>query len=402
MLQDRLKFKRWVDQLAGSVGARLNTGRRIFGFALISAGFVGFLWFTPWVLTVPLGASVYFPYEPDGRSRFVQVTGPLSALLGLNEWASEREIPQACFAAVVAAEDTRFRSHGGVDWESLRSVVVEQKRQNGLRRMRGASTITQQLVKNLYLSRTRSVLRKAREIWGALLLETVASKQTILTWYLNVVELGPQVYGLTQAARFYFKKEARELLPHECVSLAVILPSPLKWNASLRSGRYSDFFSQRYGVVAARMKILAEVPGPILRAVRSGAPFGFAERDVGSELPALFSGEELEAHDASEGDEVEAGKAAEIDPDVPQAVPSPPPLPAQLGWPQQGPVDPASSDRDLAEFDEDRVSGDDSVVPAQSHSPDVEMVLPRELPDLPVDLPDILIDPALTPESGGD
>jgi hypothetical protein len=90
-----------------------------------------------------------------------------------------------------------------------------------------------------------------------------------------VVEFGPRVYGIEAAARHYFKKSAKELLPHECVSLTVVLPSPNKWNASLVSRSYSPFFTKRYSVITRRMQVLGHVGPSTLRQVRSGGPFFF-------------------------------------------------------------------------------------------------------------------------------
>ncbi len=286
MRQAAVKFKDLI------LGNSPSQARRAFRLSVIlGLGFV--VWFVPWVLTVPLGITLSMPYDADGESRYLAFNGPLAGALGMADWANAQEVPAACTAAVVAAEDTRFYEHGGVDWDSMESAwnynqnSLEkassgkskskrlQRHSNKAAKVRGASTITQQLVKNLYLSRDRSYLRKVREVVGALLLEPIVSKETILTWYLNVVEFGPRVYGIEAAARHYFKKSAKDLLPHECVSLTVVLPSPNKWNASLVSRSYSSFFTKRYSVIARRMQVLGHVGPSTLRQVRSSAPFFF-------------------------------------------------------------------------------------------------------------------------------
>lgn len=118
---------------------------------------------------------------------------------------------------------------------------------------RGGSTVTQQLVKNAFLSRDKSYLRKLREVAGALLADATLSKEDQLAWYFNIVEFGPRVYGIGPAAQFYFKKEAPDLSARECAELVAVLPSPNKWNASLLKKRHTVFFSRRVGTITARM-----------------------------------------------------------------------------------------------------------------------------------------------------
>jgi monofunctional biosynthetic peptidoglycan transglycosylase len=126
--------------------------------------------------------------------------------------------------AVVAAEDARFFTHGGFDWHELaRARAAAQEHQ---RPMRGASTLTQQLVKNLFLTTHRSFLRKALEYtltpWAELLL----GKARILELYLNVVEWGPGVYGAEAAARYYYQTSAAALTREQAARLAAVLPAP--------------------------------------------------------------------------------------------------------------------------------------------------------------------------------
>lgn len=250
-------------------------------------------WFVPWVLTLYLGVLVYFPYKPDGKSRYVRVTGPVAALFGA-DWTPRSEIPKACVAAVVAGEDARFFEHRGVDWESVRlSYRVNEK---AGRPKRGGSTITQQLVKNTFLSRKRSYVRKARELVGALLLDLTMSKESQLTWYLNVVEFGPNVYGIERAAQYYFKKGAAKLTPSECVQLAVILPRPNRWNRSLVTRRYAPFFQRRYRTICNRIRILGLLEDADMRLARTQAPFPVGEAPLLS-APQLRESETLPPHE---------------------------------------------------------------------------------------------------------
>jgi monofunctional glycosyltransferase len=141
-------------------------------------------------------------------------------------WAPLEGISQSLQRAVVAAEDDQFYHHPGFDW-----VAIKRAAQVNWRRKRfafGASTITQQLAKNLYLSATKSPYRKGKELLIAIRLEHALSKQRILELYLNVVEWGDGIFGAEAAAQHYFRKSAKALGPRESAFLASILPNPQK------------------------------------------------------------------------------------------------------------------------------------------------------------------------------
>jgi len=127
--------------------------------------------------------------------------------------------------AVVAAEDARFFQHHGFDWKQVQ-VAVREDLEEG--RSRGASTITQQLVKNLFLGTSRSFLRKGVEVTIVPICELVLTKQRILELYLNVIEWGPAVYGAEAAARHYYRIPARQVSREQAIELGSILPAPLR------------------------------------------------------------------------------------------------------------------------------------------------------------------------------
>ncbi len=139
------------------------------------------------------------------------------------DWVPARAIAPSLRAAVVASEDQRFYEHGGFDWRALQSAVGEWR--DG-ERLRGASTISQQLAKNLFLWPGRSFVRKGLEAWLTLWIEWLWPKQRILEVYLNVVEFGDGVFGAEAAARRYFGRSAARLSAHESALLAAMLPSP--------------------------------------------------------------------------------------------------------------------------------------------------------------------------------
>jgi monofunctional biosynthetic peptidoglycan transglycosylase len=143
--------------------------------------------------------------------------------------------------AVVAAEDAHFYHHHGFDWHEIQ-IAAEDDLEGG--RSRGASTITQQLVKNLFFGTGRSVLRKGAEFTLVPVAELVLGKRRILELYLNVVEWGPGVYGAEAACQYYHQTTARTLDREQAARLAAILPAPLKRRPE-RMNRYSALILER-------------------------------------------------------------------------------------------------------------------------------------------------------------
>lgn len=184
---------------------------------------------------------------------------------GTVQW---RPVPAARFSvhlsrAVVAAEDLEFFSHRGFSGaelkQALRDAVAE------LEAPRGASTITQQLAKNLWLSPSRNPLRKFKEAALTWQLERRLSKQRILELYLNVVEFGPGIYGAEAAARQYFGKAAADLTEHESAQLAAGLPRPATWHPGVTSPGYLSYVAEierRMDWAAFLWRALGAAPPP--------------------------------------------------------------------------------------------------------------------------------------------
>jgi len=144
--------------------------------------------------------------------------------------------------AVIAAEDARFYQHHGFDWHAI-EIAAEDDMEGG--RLRGGSTITQQLVKNLFFGTGRSVLRKGAEFTLVPVAELVLGKQRILELYLNEVEWGPGVYGAEPACRYYYRTSARNIDRDQAARLAAILPLPLK--------RRPEYMNRYSGLILERM-----------------------------------------------------------------------------------------------------------------------------------------------------
>ena len=143
-------------------------------------------------------------------------------------WTSFDHISANLVRAVIASEDTRFCNHHGFDWNAIETAWDRYRSRRG--RLLGASTISMQTAKNVFLWPGRDWVRKAFEAYFTVLIEIAWSKQRIMEVYLNVVEWGPGIYGAEAAARHYFQKPAAALTISEAVRLAAVLPDPLNWS----------------------------------------------------------------------------------------------------------------------------------------------------------------------------
>lgn len=164
-------------------------------------------------------------------------------------WVDGRAIASSAPRAAMAAEDQRFLDHHGIDFVSLDRALEDYRDGDELR---GASTITQQVAKNLFLWQGRSFVRKALEAYFALLIELLWSKQHILETYLNIAEFGPGVFGVEAAAQRFFGVPARRLTPPQAALLAAVLPNPRRFNAA----RPSDYVRSRQEWILAQMRLL--------------------------------------------------------------------------------------------------------------------------------------------------
>ncbi len=167
----------------------------------------------------------------------------------LQEWVAWEEIGVAPPIAMVAAEDQKFAHHFGFDVKSIRESVEDFNEGESLR---GASTISQQVAKNLYLWSGRSFLRKGLEAYLTILIETLYPKRRTLEIYLNIAEFGSGVYGVGAASEFYFRKEPHQLTDAEAALLASVLPNPKQ----LRVDQPSQYVRERQRWIIQQMQRL--------------------------------------------------------------------------------------------------------------------------------------------------
>jgi monofunctional biosynthetic peptidoglycan transglycosylase len=200
-----------------------------------------------WFLIQVLYWSHYQPATSafmDQRLEVLRAKNPKTWLR--HQWAPYDRISAHLKRAVVAAEDARFLDHEGFDWEAI--VQARTKNEQHGRIVAGASTISQQLAKNLFLSGTRSWLRKAQEALITWMIENTMSKRRILELYLNYAEWGEGVFGAEAAARHHFGVPASALTPEQAAWLAAVLPSPRRYER----GRITPYVEGRISTILFR------------------------------------------------------------------------------------------------------------------------------------------------------
>lgn len=237
------------------MAARKINKTKVVGVALL-AGFAATLLYQFGLFIMVLWLSVRDP----GSSAFMDAT--LGELRLSNpkaelkyQWTPYENISKSLKRAVVASEDSTFTYHEGVEWEAIRKAWEYNRRQaeTGKSKVRGGSTITQQLAKNLFLSRSRSYWRKGQELVLTYMIEFVMSKRRILELYLNVAQWGGNVFGAEAAAQHYYGVSAARLSQYQAAQLAAMLPNPVYYE----SHRNTSYLRGRTGTIQKRMRMVA-------------------------------------------------------------------------------------------------------------------------------------------------
>jgi monofunctional biosynthetic peptidoglycan transglycosylase len=290
----------------------------------------------PWVLLAflllflaPPAAVVALRWLPPPTSAFM-LQSPVKPVDYV--WVPAAHHPKALRDAVIAAEDQKFFTHHGFDFEAIEKALAHNQKS---KRKRGASTITQQVAKNLFLWPSRSYLRKGLEVTFTVLLELGWPKDRILEVYLNIAEFGPGVYGVEAAARKFFDRSAQELSPAQSARLAAVLPNPRKWRAD-RPGPYvqarADWILAQIGYGPV------ELPEPEPTEPIPSEPQAVEPLDEAS--PSQEPG--FEVAPPEEAPATEGGAPAPTDPSAP---PEAQPPPAAEPGPDQAPeIPPVESD----------------------------------------------------------
>ena len=164
-----------------------------------------------------------------------------------HKWISLEEMPKDIVKAVIASEDAHFLSHNGFDFKAIKQAIEHNKKNNKTKR--GASTISQQTAKNVFLWPSRSWLRKGLEAYFTVLIELFWDKQRIIEVYLNSIEMGDGIFGIAAVADKHFDKEPEGLTKRQCALIAATLPNPIKFN----SAAPSPYMRKRQRVILREM-----------------------------------------------------------------------------------------------------------------------------------------------------
>jgi len=302
-----------------------------------------FVTFVGW-LTISAALPVLLSHGAVALLRWVPPPTTAFMLQSETQPVDYRWVPAARMAeplrkAVIASEDQKFWDHNGFDFEAIESAIEHNRNS---RRVRGASTISQQVAKNLFLWPGRSWVRKGLEVYGTLLIELLWTKQRILEVYLNVAEFGPGIYGVEAAAQEFFGKSAAEVTPEEAARLAAVLPNPRHW----RAGSPGPYVRARTQTILALMgyrqpepvpqeelvppSIEEPAPDPALAPEVETRPYPAPEAPNGSihrgapapapEAPAEYPPETIEEAEPAQ-------PAPQEEPPAEDATPPPPPEP---------------------------------------------------------------------------
>ncbi|MBA4251443.1 MAG: monofunctional biosynthetic peptidoglycan transglycosylase [Chlorobiaceae bacterium] len=169
-------------------------------------------------------------------------------------WVDVDDVNPNLLRAIISMEDGSFFQHKGVDWDELEKSINQNVRRK--RTMRGGSTITMQLSKNLFYTTNRSLFRKAKELLSTFRMEKEISKKAILQNYINAIEWGDGIFGIEKASKIYFNKKPSELNINECSRLAAVIPAPLVFQPN----KNSRYVLRRSGIIRARMSDILLFP----------------------------------------------------------------------------------------------------------------------------------------------
>lgn len=190
---------------------------------------LGFLWF----IGISIGSVLLLRFLPVPVTPLMLIRLAEQGFGGKEfrlqkDWTALEELGTKLPAAVIAAEDQKFEEHSGFDFDAIRKAQQYNERHKG-RKVKGASTISQQTAKNVFLWPSRSWIRKGFEVYFTFLIELFWSKERIMEVYLNVIETGDGIYGVQAAATTYFNKPAARLSAREASLIAAVLPNPRRW-----------------------------------------------------------------------------------------------------------------------------------------------------------------------------
>jgi len=215
---------------------QLLLGLLVFSWVMVAVYRIVPVWITP-LMVIRAAESLFGPEEFSGVNQ---------------SWVSYERISPHVVLAVIAAEDQKFPTHRGFDWEA---IAEARKEISTGKRFRGGSTITNQTAKNVFLWPARNLFRKGLEAYFSLLIEYGWGKRRIMEVYLNVIEMGDGLYGIEEAAQRYFKKSAADLTRQEAALIAAVLPNPRRWSPA----QPTSYIRNRQTWILRNMRNLGQV-----------------------------------------------------------------------------------------------------------------------------------------------
>jgi len=225
----------------------MKFARRIFRF---------FLKVLLWFFAISIGLVILYRFVPVPITPlmvirlFEQAADEDREMKLRKDWVPMEEISKNAPQAVYASEDQKFLEHSGFDFEAMKKAW--EGNQQG-KNIKGASTITQQTVKNVFLWQGRNYLRKGLEAYFTVLVELIWSKERIMEVYLNVIEMGDGIYGIEAASQEFYKKPAANLSRAEAAMIAAVLPNPIRWSPT----RPTNYNRQRQAWIMKQMNNLS-------------------------------------------------------------------------------------------------------------------------------------------------
>jgi monofunctional biosynthetic peptidoglycan transglycosylase len=291
--QNRTGVLRWTLAALKGLWAAYQIALGAILVAVLIAGFT--LWHA-----FHVGDILALRHRPPGTTAFIEAERAAHPAWKIRQtWVPLSSIPRPLRQMTLVAEDAKFYSHNGFDWEQIEFALVA-NRQRG-KAFRGASTITQQLAKNLYLSGEKAYSRKLHEAALTFLIEQWLPKDRILEVYLNVAEFGPGVFGVAEGARYHFGKRLGDLTQNEMLSLVCLLPSPKRWSPQSSSRAYLSHKNRvvrNYGLLRGIASGADSLDGNAVEALDSLDKLLSEER-----WGPLRAGPELEEPEAAAGDD---------------------------------------------------------------------------------------------------
>lgn len=232
-------------------------------------------------------------YDKKNKSSHIEVVDKRPA-----GWAPLGSISRIAVAAIVLSEDWAFYQHNGFDWEQIRGSIEKNIKMGKF--ARGGSTITQQVVKNVFLSNEKTLTRKAQEAVLAVRIERQLTKARILEIYLNIAEFGEGLYGIGPAARHYFSKSPSELTAKEGAFLAMLLPSPKKYSVSFRKKALTPYAASTVRSILGKLMATNRLNAEEYQ-IALHAPLSFEERPMPLPLPDFVPVDEEVVDDQGAG-----------------------------------------------------------------------------------------------------